>query len=260
MTSALLGLLALLAGAASHVPFVMIGNATDAQILPVLERMLRRGDYVSERLAAADPRLGRKVGRDHLFVLPGGIPGIHKHLGCGGGTPGVVVYDIEHWTDTPEAEQRQPGASITAAARLVKSAGCQTFALAPDGEFMGLGDCRIDFSAGIYGSVDWRRVELLSIQAQRLLSESCAGKLTVEDYATFVTRVAAYVRERNPAIRVVTQVSLRYTRPEQIVAAMRRVAAVVDGFYVVYPAHSTKPCRYCSPENLAAVLAARDAR
>jgi hypothetical protein len=258
MKIALLSILAMLSGGAGAAPFVMIGNATDPRIFPVLDQYLRRGDYITEKLAAADPRLGRRLGRDHLYVLPGGLAAVAKHAGCGAGTPGVVVYDIEHWTDTPLAEQRQPGESIAAASRLVQATRCQTYALAPDGEFMGLGDCRIDFNAGIYDRVDWSRVQLLSIQAQRLLSESCGGKLTVEDYAAFVSRVAAYVRAKNPAIKVVTQVSLRYTQPEQIVAAMRRVASQVDGFYVVYPAHSTRPCNYCSPENLATVLRARN--
>jgi hypothetical protein len=253
---ALWGILAMLAPTTS--PFIMIGNSTDPQIFPVLEQLLRRGDYVSLKLAAADRRLDRKIGRDHLFVLPGGLPSVQKHSGCGSGTPGLVVYDIEHWTDTPVAEQRQPGASISAAARLVRATGCQSYGLAPDGEYMGLGDCKVDFAKGIYESVDWSQVPLLSIQAQRLLSDSCIGKLTIDDYAAFVSKVATYVRSKNAAIKVVTQVSLRYTPPPKIVAAMRRVAASVDGFYVVYPANSTKPCNYCSPANLAEVLKARD--
>jgi hypothetical protein len=260
MNIALLGILAMLARPGSApAPFVMIGNSTDPQIFPVLEQLLRRGDYVSAKLAGADPSLGRRMGRDHLFVLPGSLAGVRKHSGCGAGSPGVVVYDIEHWTDTPAAEQRRPGESIAAAARIVQATRCQTYALAPDGEYMGLQECKYDFAAGLYEGVDWRQVELLSIQAQRLLSDTCAGSLTVEDYAAFVARVAAYVRGKNPAIRVVTQLSFRYTPPAKIIAAMHRVAAQVDGIYLVYPMHSTKPCNYCSPANLAAVLRARDA-
>jgi hypothetical protein len=260
MWAALMGVLAMLAANGGGAPFIMIGNSKDPRILPVLNRYLRAGDYVSQRLAAADPGLGRRLGRDHQFDLPGSLAGVRKHAGCGAGTPGVVVYDIEHWTDTPEAEQRHPGESVAAGARIVRQTGCQVYALAPDGEFMGLKEeCGYDFDAGLYDKVDWTQVELVSIQAQRMLSDTCAAKLTVDDYATFVSRVASYVRRRNPAIRVVTQVSFRYTPPEKIVDAMRRAAAVVDGFYVVYPAASVKACKFCSPDNLATVLAARTA-
>jgi hypothetical protein len=256
MKIALLGILALSAHM-SAAPFVMIANSTDPQILPVLDQQLRRGDYISERLALADAKLGRRVGRDHLFALPESLAGVRKHLGCGGGTPGMLVYDIEHWTETPEAEQRRPGQSISMAAGIVRQSACQTFGLAPDGEYMGLGDCKIDFTSGIYDAVDWSQVQFLSIQAQRLLSDSCIGKLTLDDYVAFVTRVAAYVRQRNPAIKVVTQISFRYTPPDKLIAAMRRIAPQVDGIYLIYPAHSTRPCNYCSPANLANVLQAR---
>jgi hypothetical protein len=241
-------------GSGGGAPFAMFANSTDPSVFPALSQTLQKGDYVSARIAQADPHLGRRIGRDHLFVLPGSLSGVRKHLGCGPDSPGLVMYDIEHWTDTPDAEQQHPGESIAAAARLVHAAGCQRFGLAPDGEFMGMKDCKQDFAAGLYQQVDWRQVDLLSIQAQRILADTC--NLSVDDYAAYVTQVTTFVKAKNPNLRVVTQISLRYTPTDKLQAALRKLGRAVDGYYLIYPAHSTKPCNFCSPQNAATVLRA----
>ena len=97
-------------------------------------------------------------------------------------------------------------------------------------------------------------MDLLSIQAQRLLSDTCANKLNVADDVGLVAHVAAYVRSRNPSIVVVSQLSFRYTPPEKMVEAMHQSSPAVDGFYLVYPSGQANPCHYCSAKNVAAVL------
>ncbi len=242
----------------ARTPFLMFANSSDSKVFPVLRQFFEARDYVSFRIASQAPALARLIGRSHQFVLPTALDGVRKYSGCGTGKPGLVVYDIEHWNETPVSEQQQPGPSITAAARVTHADKCQLFAVAPDGQYMGLkeGACSYDFDAGIYRRVDWTQVDLVSIQAQRLLSENCAGTLTVEDYAGFVSRAAAFLRSRNPKITVVSQFSFRYTSPGQMVEAMRKAAPSVDGFYLAYPSNQKTPCRYCSPENVAEVLRA----
>jgi hypothetical protein len=257
MHLALAALLAALASVPSP-PFVMIGDAPYPPIYPVLQDLLLPTDFISAKLATADHRLGRRFARSQQFDLPTSIASVQEHAGCSTGTPGVLVYDIEHWTETPTSEQEHPGESIAAAARIVHGTHCQAYGVTPDGEFMGLGNCTIDFAKGIYRAVDWTQVDLLSIQAQQLLSDTCAAKLTVDDYAAFVGQVATYVRRKNPEIKVVTQISFRYTPTDKLIAAMRRVAPEVDGIYILYPDNSTEPCQFCSPANLEALLKARD--
>lgn len=245
----------------SAAPFLMFANSSDPTVFPVLEKFLTRADYVSAKIASKAPALARRIEPQHQYVLPGSLAGVKKNSGCNADNPaftkpGLVMYDIEHWTDTPASEQAQPAKSVAAAARIVHAGKCQQFALAPDGEYMGLkeGACEYDFEAGIYRSIDWTQVDLLSIQAQRLLSDTCA--LTVEDYAAFVSRVAAYVKSKNPKILVVSQLSFRYTPPEKIVAAMSKLAQAIDGFYLIYPASQKTPCRYCSAQSVTTVLQA----
>jgi hypothetical protein len=245
-----------MSGRLSAATFLMFASTSDPQVFPVLEQIMGPGDFISVKAANQAPKLGRRLGREHQFVLPGSLEGVRKDAGCGAGSAGVVMYDIEHWNETPLAEQRQPGKSIAAGAEIVNGSGCQKFAVAPDGQFMGLKEstCGYDFEAGLYRDVDWTGVDLLSIQAQRMLSDTCADKLTVDDYAGFVSRVAAYVKSKNPGITVVSQISLRYTPPEKLIAAMNRLNRVADGFYLVYPSHTANPCRYCTPANVDTVL------
>jgi hypothetical protein len=243
------------AGAA---PFLMFASTSDPTVFPVLEKFLTREDYAGAKIAAKAPAIARHIESQHQFVLPGSIEGVKKYAGCAATDPGIVMYDIEHWTDTPASEQSQPAKSVAAAARIVHASKCQQFALAPDGQFMGLkeGVCAYDFEAGIYRSIDWTQVDLLSVQAQRLLSDACADQLTVDDYAGFVSRVAAYVKSKNPKILVVSQLSFRYTPPEKIVLAISKLAQGIDGFYLIYPAGQKTPCHYCSAQNVATVLEA----
>ena len=41
-----------------------------------------------------------------------------------------------------------------------------------------------------------------------------------------------------------------------MIEAIHRLRGVVDGFYLAYPSNVGPPCAYCTPQNLATVLAA----
>ena len=210
---------------------------------------------------------GFDVARSRRYALPtslrerwAGWPGVRHWVrrGCGPGTPGLIVYDPERRELTPPDEQRRMVASIRRAARLVDATGCHDFGLAPGATpLWGLDPARCDFDLehGSYRRVPWRRVDLVDVQAQRLAGDDCAARDGATRYEELVESVAAYVRARNPRIRVVAQVSFRDSTPELMVEALARVAPAIDGIYFSYPTTNEDiPCRYCTPANMAALL------
>jgi hypothetical protein len=210
---------------------------------------------------------GVDVARKHRYVLPtslrerwAGDAGVRYWVdrGCGPRTPGVIVYDPEDRDLTPVAEIRRLAASIRRASRLVASTGCHRFGLAPGPTpFFGLdpASCGYDLQLGDYKDVPWPDVDIIDIQAQRLLGGNCAHQQGVDTYYSLVSSVASFVRSRNPDIAVVAQVSFRDNPPERMTEAIARVADVIDGIYFSYPYTETQiPCRYCSPANLRTLL------
>jgi hypothetical protein len=231
----------------------------------LVRRYFEPGDYV--RTESLPPRL--RVARKHSYVLPTtlrerwvGEPGLRHWIrqGCGPGTPGTIVYDPERRTLTPAREQNNLVESVHRAAALVNSTGCHDFGLAPGAMLLfGLDDksCTYDLDRGFYREIRWRSVDLVDIQAQRLLSDPCIVKGGVDQYASAVSHLAAYVRARNPGIFVVSQVSFRDNHPTSMIEGIARVSEVVDGIYFSYPSTNPEfPCRYCSRANLEMFLEA----
>jgi hypothetical protein len=162
----------------------------------------------------------------------------------------TVIYDIEHWSSTPLAEQQNPVSSIESASQVAHNAG-KKFGIAPDGLFMGIdpSQCTASVSAGIVPSVNWAHVDVLNIQAQALANNSnCAS---VQNYASFVKSVVQIARATNPDIVVISQVSLRDSDPTRALQAASSVYGNVNGIYVAYPASCTT---YCTLANLTALL------
>lgn len=229
----------------------------------LFRRYFTGADYA--RIESLPPNI--TVARRHRYVLPTtlrsrwrGDPGLRHWIrqGCGRGTPGTIVYDPEHRPLTPVQEQHDFLASIREAARLVRSTGCHAFGLAPGSRpFFGLDPdtCTYDLDAGFYPNVRWRSVDLVDIQAQRLLGDDCVDQGGTQRYASVVAAMARFVRGRNPHISVVSQVSFRDSPPSRMKIAIARVADVVDGIYFSYPSTNLEtPCRYCTPANLRSLL------
>ncbi|MGH2820894.1 MAG: hypothetical protein ACRDJ5_09595, partial [Actinomycetota bacterium] len=180
----------------------------------VLSRHLSSHDYVGFGVAEESAGIRALIGRRHRYVLPphlgasrAGVPGVRHWVqrGCGKDAPGMIVYDPEHWDETPSEEQRDVAGAISKAADIVHSTGCHSFGIAPDAAFMfgfDADDCSFDLEGGILRNIDWRRIDLLDVQAQRLLSGPCLQRLGLHGYRHVVSTIAAFVRERSPRTRM----------------------------------------------------------
>jgi hypothetical protein len=222
-----------------------------------------RSDYA--RVESLPPDFN--VRRARRYVLPtslrkrwAGEPGVRywTRRGCGAGTPGLVVYDPEDREVTPPSELQHLSRSVRRAARLVRSTGCHRFGLAPGSmPLFGLdpASCTYDLGSGSYRGLPWKAIDLIDIQAQRLLGDDCADEGGVEKYASVVTTLARFVRARNSDIAVVSQVSFRDNQPARMRDGIAAVADEVDGVYFSYPSRQPEiPCRYCAPRNLRSLL------
>jgi hypothetical protein len=247
----------------SHL-FIMYSANAPRDAPRIFRRFFTRRDYARVESLPANFRVVRR----HRYVLPttlrdrwAGEPGVRFWVrrGCGPGTPGLIVYDPENRELTPASEIRQLPASVRRAAELVSSTGCHRFGLAPGSTpLFGLDPvtCTYDLDEGHYRELPWRTIDLVDIQAQRLLGDACVGQEGVEKYSAVVSALARFVRERNPDIRVVSQVSFRDSPAERMQEGIAAVADVVDGIYFSYPSREEEiPCRYCSPANLRRLLA-----
>ena len=241
-------------------------SAVATRELPrMIEPYVAPRDYLRYEYAALVG--GRSAATAHRYVLPAtlrmrwaGEPGIRHWMSrsCARDDAPTIVYDPEHWELTPAPERRRFPAAARRAATLARSDGCDRFGLAPDGVLMfGLHPerCSYDLSAGRYRDVSWGPIDIVDIQAQLLISDNCAGRLGIDDYRSVVSSLATFVRRRNPNISVVAQVSFRHTPPDRMYRAIASVADVVDGIYFSYPSAGFQArCRYCSSENLRALL------
>jgi hypothetical protein len=229
-------------------------------VLSALRKYVTNRDYLSVRLAQEVPELGDRVGRGHLYAMPPSLVGIQLESarGCGPGTPGLIVYDPEHWPETPADERLDVPAAITRGKVVARRSGCHNYGVAPDGLYIGIrpNSCSYDLSVGIHRAVDWDGVNLFDIQAQRLLGDECSSHNGFEAYVEFVAAVTREVRARTRDLEIVAQVSFRYTPPERMIAAIQRLRETVDGFYIAYPSRLGQICAYCSATNLEQVLEA----
>lgn len=231
----------------------------------VVSRFFTARDYA--RVDSQPP--GRTVDRAHLYALPtslrdewAGYPGVRHWIreGCGEGTPGLVIYDLEFRSLSPPEEQRDFVGATKRAAEMVESTGCHSFGIAPGATpLFGLDPqtCTYDLEEGLHERMPWSRIDLLDIQAQRLIGDHCVDREGLETYDELIGELGARVRERNPEIKVFAQVSFRDTPPERMVEAIALVSDDIDGIYFSYPStHATIPCDYCSPRNLEVLLTA----
>jgi hypothetical protein len=160
----------------------------------------------------------------------------------------AVLYDPEAWSFTPAAEQHDPVTATALAARAARPAGLQlivapalnlTSVLAPGSRaprsqlFLELGlAARLAMHA-----------DVLELQAQSLERDTGG-------YASFVTAAAAQARAVRPQIGLLAGVSTNPPGAEvgvgQVVAAIRAVRPVMDGFWLNIPGPGPR-CPTCNP-------------
>ena len=212
---------------------------------------------------------GIELPRSRLYALPtslreewAGYPGVRHWVdeGCGPETPRLIIYDLEFRTLSPPDEQEDFVGATERAAEMVASTGCHSFGIAPGATpLFGLDaqTCTYDLERGLYRDMPWRQIDLLDIQAQRLVGDHCADRDGLDTYVRLIEELGSYAREQNAGIEVFAQVSFRDTPPDRMVEAIGLVSNDIDGIYFSYPStHETIPCDYCSPENLKTFLSA----
>jgi hypothetical protein len=260
---------AMTAPAAATAPFFMFTAARFADaderlaIADVLRHHVTERDYLSLRLAEELPELADRVGAGHIYLLAPSLGQIAQHAdGNRRRTPGLVIYDGEHWPQTPLSEQRDMVRAIAQGRILARTAGQGAYGIAPDGRFLGivpeLG--QYDLNMSIHRHIDWKGITLFDIQAQRLLDSAENPQAGIDTYAEFVAGVTGEVRANSPSTKIVAQLSFRFTPPESMIAAAVRLAGKVDGFYIAYPRNIEPLCTYCSAQNLARVIGALPGR
>jgi hypothetical protein len=223
----------------------------------VLRKYVTSNDYLSTGIAKDNPDLATRVGRMHTYTLPASVSAVARQAqaDC---RAGLIIYDGEHWSATPEREQADMPAAIAAAKSATTSAGCE-FGLAPDGQYAGLipKTCSYRLDDAVHRQIDLRGVALYNVQAQRLLSDECASQGGVDAYIALMTAVTNDIHAKSPGTKVSAQFSFRYTPPDRMISVIGRLRGVVDGFYIAYPVNvGGLSCQYCSAENLDKVLAA----
>ena len=247
-------------------PFFMFttSNFPDAgehrAVANTLRQHVTGDDYLSFELVGKFPELADRVDRAHVYALVPSLNLIAKQAanGCGPRTPGLIIYDAEHWDATPASEKADMTGAIARGKAIARKTGCHAYGVTPDGEYAGIAGqrCSYDLDAGIIRRIDWQDISLLVLQAQILLGDRCNSPSAMQRYIDFVTAIVGEVRAKSATVRIVTQFSFRHTPPERMITAMRALRSVVAGFYIAYPSNVGPHCAYCSPANLDTVLAA----
>jgi hypothetical protein len=225
-----------------------------------LAQHLTDRDYLSLGVTRAFPALATRVPRDQIFILPPNLTQLAATIrkGADAGTPGLLIYDGEHWEATPDEEQRDPPAAVLRGKALAGKSPAHRFGFSPDGEFIGVrpSRCAYDLDQSIHRRIDWTGISLFNIQAQALLSETCQETVGLKAYVDFVRAVALEAKAAAPNLTVTAKLSFRHASVATMIEAIRRLGGTVDGFYLAYPCNVGPVCKYCAPANLGAVLAA----
>jgi len=223
----------------------------------VLRRHTTSDDYLGVNVERQFPDLAGRISRAHLYALPPSLAAVERATECGVRT-GLIIYDGEHWERTPIDEQADMANAIGHGKAIVQQTGCQDYGVAPDGQYIGISRsaCRYDPPASIHHAIDWTRITLFDIQAQRLLGPQCIERAGVDAYVAAVRSITSDVRARSSFPKIVAQLSFRLTPPETMIAAINQLTEIVDGFYIAYPNNVGSPCSYCSAGNLDQVLTA----
>jgi len=224
----------------------------------VLSRHTTERDYLSAHVLREFPEIGQRVARARRYVLPTSVAEVQRESakGCGADTPGLILYNGEHWPGTPTNEQADLPAAIARAKEFAAGSGCHEFGVAPDGAFAGISPatCSYALDSAIHRLIDWTGVALFDVQAQSLLSDRCNATAGVAAYVAFVSAIARDVRKNANPPSIVAQLSFRHTPPERMATAIQALRGVVDGFYIAYPINVGPACKYCSPDNLEKVM------
>jgi hypothetical protein len=150
----------------------------------------------------------------------------------------MIVYDIEHWENTPESEQMDPSQSISKGAGIVHEEGYR-YGTTPDAVML----------MDNYKKINWTEIDFLGMQLQRFSQN-------VTEYSSIAKEISSFVRCKNPNIEIFTQLSFRFTDANDMIRVIESVKDIVDGFIIAYNTNtSSDSCiSGCSAHDLNLVL------
>jgi hypothetical protein len=173
----------------------------------------------------------------------------------------AIIYDAEHWQQTPVDEQRDPATFYQRAARLAHAHGL-IFIATPAMDLVNADGGKAADPAAVFvdqriGAEAAQSADVVDIQAQSL--ERDAGA-----YGSFVAQVSAQILSVNPEATVLAGLSTNphgsAITPDMLVAAMLAVAGQVTGFWMNVPGKGSD-CPTCNqPRPDVAVAALTDGR
>jgi hypothetical protein len=133
----------------------------------------------------------------------------------------VVVYDPEHWSQTPSSEQNNLVATVQSASSTAHQDGL-TFLLVPDQQFDGQYAAQLAPYADIY-----------TLQGQRL-------ETNVSSFDNLVNPEISTIHSASPATQIFVQVSTGTGTPQQADNALQSVGSSINGIDIwTDPAHQS---------------------
>jgi hypothetical protein len=126
-----------------------------------------------------------------------------------------IMYDNEEWNKTPAEEQTDPAGSTNRAADIVETAGYD-FGVSPSRQLL-LEELH---------ETDWREIDLLIIQTQKLVGTA--------EFKDMTYKVSSTVRSENPSCMVMVQVNPSLNTIDQIVDATNSVRDRIDGVSIIW--------------------------
>jgi hypothetical protein len=173
----------------------------------------------------------------------------------------AVIYDSEHWAQTPPDEQRDPAGFYQQAAAIAHAHGL-IFVATPAMDLVNATGSRAANPAQVFLARDIdgsaaKYADVVDIQAQSLERDPTA-------YRDFVARATGQIRSANPGAAVVAGLSTNphgaAITPAMLVSDMTAVAGAVSGFWLNIPDQGLNCTDCATPRPDVAVGALTDGR
>lgn len=144
----------------------------------------------------------------------------------------LIVYDIEHWSQTPSEEKERPVFSMMQPADMIHEEGLK-YGLAPDADYL----------HSHYKSITWSKIDFVDMQLQRYSDDP-------ERFANYTKIIGSFIKSQNPEIELFVQISLGRSDSDEASRLISSVGDMVDGIFIAYiPESSLAAEKYPSEDH-----------